>query len=108
GLVEQHLLIGRDIRAGEPLGGAAVELALQPPHLFLEQPLAFEGLVVLNLKLLVSLAKLPEGLFGDLQSRRELGVLIEELVGGARWGRHGMKVYRACRALQHQTLTPRV
>ena len=106
GLVEQHLLIGRDIRAGEPFGGAAVELALQPPHLFLEQPLALEGLAVLNLKLLVRLAKLPQRLFGDLQPRCKLGVLIEEF-GGARWGRHGMKLYRACHALQHITLTPR-
>ena len=42
------------------------------------------------------------------QPRRKLGVLIEELVGGAWWGRHGMKVYRACRTLQHQTLMLRV
>ena len=106
GLVEQHLLIGRGARVGETLGGAAVELALQPPHLLLEQPLALEGLVVLNLKLLVSLSKLLEGRLGELQPRRKLGVLIEEWVG-ARWGRHGMKLYRACRTLQHLTLTPR-
>lgn len=37
---------------------------------------------MLNLKLLVSFSELPEGLLGDLQSRRKLGVLIEEL-GGA-------------------------
>jgi hypothetical protein len=62
---------------------------------------------VLNLKLLVSLAKLAQRLLVDLQPRRKLGVLIEEWVG-ARWGRHGMKLYRACHSLQHQTITLRV
>ena len=78
GLVEQHLLlIRRDIGLGEPLGGAAEELALQPPHFLLEQSLALDRLAKFPLQLLVGFPELSEGLFGDLQPRRKFGVFIE-------------------------------
>ena len=38
---------------------------------------------MLDLKLLVSLVELPEGLLGDFQPRRKLGVLIQEWVRSA-------------------------
>jgi hypothetical protein len=54
---------------------------LQEAHLFLEQHLALKGVTVLGLKLLVGLFELPEGLFGDFQPRRKLGVLIQQMCG---------------------------
>jgi hypothetical protein len=50
---------------------------LQEAHFFLEQHLALKGVTVLGLKLLVRLFELAEGLFGDFQPRRKLGVLIQ-------------------------------
>ena len=52
-------------------------MIFQESHLFLEQRLALKGMAVLGLKLLVGLFELPEGLFGDFQPRRKLGVLIQ-------------------------------
>ena len=67
-LVEQHLLlIRRDTRLGEPFRGAAEELALQPPHLLLEQSLALDRLAQFRLQPLIGLPELSEGLFRDLQ-----------------------------------------
>ena len=61
--------------------------SVQPPHLLLEQPLALERCAVLGLQLPVGSSSLAQGLFGDFQPRRKLGVLLEDRCG-ARLGGH--------------------
>jgi hypothetical protein len=90
-LVEQHLLAGVLLGGIAALRGAPVVLGLQPPYFLLEQHLAFDGLLMFALELLmveldlleplVLFAQQPILFFGDIQANGKLGDFVRQCDG---------------------------
>ena len=91
GLVEQHRLVRVLLGGVGGLRGAPVVLGLQPPYFLFQQHLAFDGLLVFALQLLmrsfdllesrVLFTQQPDLLFGDIQANGQLGDFVRKDCG---------------------------